>query len=389
MRISPIHFLLALLAGLSYSITWSGESLSIRHKVVAVEKDRFHGWPANNGVWRWDNEILVAFTQGDFVFRKGHNIGGRQDTLLARSRDGGETWKMFDPEGFLDDDHEEKFQGEGKEPLTEPMDFSNPGFALRIFATGYHGNDDPEGGFFYSNDRGATWNGPHTLTGLSDHPEMKDKVMCPRTDYLILSEKKCFIFVGAQESREAPSRIACIQTDDGGLSFDFVSWVTPANADFRAIMSQTVQTGNNEFVLAYRKIYRSDTTFDTIETYGSKDGAQTWEVLGTVKTMKTSSNPPALVKLQDGRLCCAYGDRHVGEIRARYSADGGATWGPESIVRDDFKANEDDEDTQRGLNADIGYVRLVQRPDGHLVAMYYWVDADRPQQYIAASIWKP
>jgi hypothetical protein len=131
MNLTPIRHCVVLLTILSSSIAWSEESVSIEHKVVAVEKDRFHGWPANNGVWRWDNEILVAFTQGDFVFRRGHNIGGRQDTLLARSLDGGETWQMFDPEGFLDDDHNETFQGEGKTPISEPMDFSHPGFALR------------------------------------------------------------------------------------------------------------------------------------------------------------------------------------------------------------------------------------------------------------------
>ena len=56
--------------------------------------------------------------------------------------------------------------------------------------------------------------------------------------------------------------------------------------------------------------------------------------------MKNHSNPPALIKLQDG-------------LR------------------------------------DMGYVRLVQRSDGKLVAIYYWATNDKPQQYIAASIWEP
>src|SRR5262245_7157292 len=76
---------------------------SMQHTVAAIEKDRFHGWPANNGVWQWKDEILVGFTQGDFVNKKGHNIGGRENSLLSRSLDGGQTWTMFDPVGFLDD----------------------------------------------------------------------------------------------------------------------------------------------------------------------------------------------------------------------------------------------------------------------------------------------
>lgn len=39
--------------------------------------------------------------------------------------------------------------------------------------------------------------------------------------------------------------------------------------------------------------------------------------------------------------------------------------------------------------ADMGYVRLLERSDGKLVAMYYWASPEHPQQYIAASIWQP
>jgi hypothetical protein len=362
-------------------------SVSIEHKIVAIEKDRFHGWPANNGVWQWGNEILVGFTQGDYFFRKGHNIGGRQDSLFARSKDGGESWTMFDPENFLDDENEQ-FKGGGKTELKEAMNFEDPGFALRIFATGYHGNDDPEGGFYYSYDRGQTWNGPHFLTGLNEHPEIKGKKLSPRTDYLIEDGKTCRIFISAEDPEVELARLACIQTTDGGLTFEFVAWVTPDTEEYRAIMCQTVKVSEDHYVLAHRKIYKDD-RYDTIETYHSTDDCKTWEFLSTVKIMKNSSNPPALVKLKDGRLCCAYGDRNVAEIRARYSNDNGASWGPEFIIRDDFVPNPADEDTQTGKNSDIGYVRLVQRPDGKLVAMYYWGTEENVQQHIAASIFMP
>jgi len=31
-----------------------------RHLKVFYEKSRFAGWPANNGIWQWGNEILVG-----------------------------------------------------------------------------------------------------------------------------------------------------------------------------------------------------------------------------------------------------------------------------------------------------------------------------------------
>ena len=33
------------------------------------------------------------------------------------------------------------------------------------------------------------------------------------------------------------------------------------------------------------------------------------------------------------------------------------------------------------------YTRSVQRPDGKLVTVYYWLDEPRAERYIAATIW--
>jgi hypothetical protein len=286
---------------------------------------------------------------------------------------------MFDPEGFLDDENT-KFEGGGKRQLDRAMDFTHEGFALRVFATGYHGNDDPNGGFYYSYDRGATWSGPYALGDLNDREPLKGMILSPRTDYIVLGQGACFVFVSAKASQDGNERIGLIGTEDGGKSFEFVAWVTPEPDGVRAIMSQTVQLTDLKLVLTYRKIFRGDREA-TIEAYVSEDRGVTWRHLSTIKTMKRSSNPPATVQLKDGRLVCIYGDRYVKEIRGRYSTDDGETWGKEFVIREDFASLDDD--------PDLGYTRLVQRPDGKLVAMYYWATADHPQQHIAASIWTP
>jgi len=36
--------------------------------VVYREAGKFCGWPANNGVWSWDNEILVGFEIGNYLY---------------------------------------------------------------------------------------------------------------------------------------------------------------------------------------------------------------------------------------------------------------------------------------------------------------------------------
>jgi hypothetical protein len=51
-----------------------------RHIVVASEAGSFLAWPANGGLWPWDDgrKALVAFVSGPFVEQPGHNIGNQQ-----------------------------------------------------------------------------------------------------------------------------------------------------------------------------------------------------------------------------------------------------------------------------------------------------------------------
>ncbi len=87
-----------------------------------------------------------------------------------------------------------------------------------------------------------------------------------------------------------------------------------------------------------------------------------------------------MVGVADGRLCCVYGCRTRRAMLARFSADGGKTWGEEFLLRDD----------QKSVNGmvDIGYPRLFQRPDGKLVAVYFWCSLERPETHIAATIFQ-
>lgn len=371
----------AALAALSACAAWAQQPTDVEHVVVAREEGKFHGWPANNGVWQWGNEILVGFTQGDFLVKNSHNITGIEESHFGRSLDGGETWTTFDPENFLDGP-DVKWKPAGKTKLTEPMDFGHDGFAMRIFATGYHGNDDPEGGFYYSYDRGATWKGPHYLGEVAQFDEFKGKDMNPRTDYIVVGPKECFVFVMSSDKEPGlGARTSVIHTKDGGLTFQFVSWVTPDTQDYRSIMSHTAQLDENRFLMTLRRINKKGSPVSgLVEAYISEDRCRSWYYYSTIKEIKTHSNPPAVVKLQDGRVCVVYGDRDTATINGKYSSDGGLTWGEEFLIRDGYESDD---------WADLGYPRLVQRPDGKLVAMYYYADGGRPEPYIAASIWTP
>ena len=76
---------------------------SARNLVVFEQAGRFGGWPANHGIWSWGDEILVGFEVGYFrASERGHSIDYSRpaEHVLARSLDGGETWKIEEPEGL-------------------------------------------------------------------------------------------------------------------------------------------------------------------------------------------------------------------------------------------------------------------------------------------------
>jgi hypothetical protein len=346
------------------------------HVVVFAEAGRFAGWPANNGLWTWDGaEIVAGFTVGSYRVSSGHNIAEPYHSLLARSLDGGRSWQVEEPAGYV---------GSGKEPasLSAAIDFSAPGFAMRVFGTGYHGTEDRRGGYFASYDRGRTWQGSYRFAGLGGLSQLEGWEWTPRTDYVVLGARECLVFLSARPEKEWGSdRVFCARTVDGGMSFSFVAWVVPPSDPHRAVMPSTVRCAPGHLISALRR-RQMGTHRCWIDAYDSGDGGASWSFLSRVgETGGHNGNPPALVRLQDGRLVCVYGRRDRRLMVARASQDEGRSWGQERVLRDDYAPVEDD--------ADLGYPRLAERADGRLVAVYYWATHETPQQHIAATIWDP
>jgi hypothetical protein len=59
------------------------------------------------------------------------------------------------------------------------------------------------------------------------------------------------------------------------------------------------------------------------------------------------------------------------------SSDQGKTWSHPLSLRDN------------GGGRDIGYVRSIVRPDGNVVAVYYYHDQQKSERYLAATTWNP
>jgi hypothetical protein len=367
-----------------------GASNNVQHKVVYFEDGRFAAWPANGGMWAWDNEILVCFTVAHHAEKSGHTYdGATARNMFARSLDGGESWAMEDAfqQGITAKAMDHHLGDNAKETLdlNKPIDFSNPNFA---FMFQRETNRRGPTHFYYTYDRGKSWLGPYNF------PELDTAGITNRTDYIIDGKHEMLVFLSIGHGRTGVAR-----TIDGGQNWELLSYIGP---DFTRSEDNS---GYNEYSLMPSSIRLSSTEILTtirhregeegrvwITSYLSEDNAKTWQKLPDPVNDNVNS-PPALVQLEDGRLVLVYIFRRGGwnidekvennsSVCARISSDNGRSWGNEIVLR------END-----GANSDVGYPKLVIRPDGKLVITYYWnhslFEDKSPYRYIAATIWEP
>ena len=336
------------------------------------EDGRFTGWPANNGAWSWDNEILVGFVLG---YLKTNSSGGhsiREDMpssdVLARSLDGGITWEV---------DTVRRFPG-GNYQNPPGIPFDHPDFAMRVI------NDR----YYVSNNRGKSFYGPIKIKINALGGKLGN--MTSRTDYIVLGPQECLIFLSTETGQVESNyqdRAFCVHTSDGGLTFNFMGWMTE-DTDKRSVMPSTVRVAENHLVSVMRRKHeesngeRPSFVKNWIEAAESFDNGKTWTNLGKVASTdlfgERNGNPPAMVRLDDGRLVMAYGYRDFPQgIRMKVSKDNGHTWGDEIVLRSD------------GASWDLGYPRMKVNADGKIVVMYYFTTEENFSQHIGISIVNP
>ena len=357
--------------------------------IVNFDPTAWAAVPANNGgsgpSWQWGDEILIGFTRGTYVNTpRGHQCHYKRpfESWLARSTDGGETWTSWKPGSYAGSPSPIDPQ-----PGPGGVDFSASGFVLRVEGAGYHGNQAAR--WFWSADRGSSWKGPFEFSGLLRHSELDGKEFTARTAYLIEGPDTLLLFMTVRDPATQPGlrvtltdKTFLARTRDGGSSFDFVSWVVPWNDPHRAAMPAPVRLSDLCLLAAIR---RKSPEHNWIDCYQSTDNGQSWSHLSKVGYTeagnKFNGNPPSLIRLTDGRLCTAYGNRTDRRIVARFSDNDGVSWGDPCTVRTGFES----------VNRwpDLGYTRIFQRSDNQLVVVYFWCTADQPQTHIAATIYDP
>lgn len=373
-----IHRLSVLLAAICLTTAYA----EVENVVVYSNPKEFAGWPANEGMWSWGDEMLVGFEVAAFSEQEGDHSVDREShkrIVFARSLDGGKTWKAEEhPEigspMYLGDSDKYR-QDDDQKPVPSPggFDFSKPDFAMKLRGTT----------FYTSVDRGHKWQGPYLLPEFGYDSEA-------RTSYIPTGKDSCLIFMTGRVGPKDGLRYArsCVlETTDGGKTFQFLSWLgedigleVPKGKDKNqaenifSIMPSAVHLEGKRYVCAVRQRIDKRKWTDIFE---STDGGKSWTKISTLE--KGSSNPATLVHLDGEKIAAVYGNRRSKPLglAAKLSSDGGKTWSDEIVLRSD------------ALKWDLGYTRAVRRPDGAIVSTYYYVTEDIPQNFIAATIWNP
>jgi BNR repeat-like domain len=371
-----------LLAALSVIVCFRGlpaaeQPRAIKHVTVYAETGRVGAWPANHGIWSWNNEILVGFSAAYYKWlgpdRHPYDRDRPEEPYLGRSLDGGETWRIEPAPSLVPPKGMYTASGPGSKAieLAEPIDFTQPGFCMTLRMTE---GQEGQSWFFYSYDRGKTWKGPFNF------PMLGQSAIMARTDYIVNGKRDAMVFLTAAKAAGREGRPFVARTKDGGLSWEFVSWIAPDPGEGFSIMPSSVRLSQTEILSTVRHEDSLRKGPNWIDAYISNDDGESWQYLSrpVPDTGDKSGNPPSLIKLRDGRLAITYGHRSPPfEIRARLSADNGKTWGKEILLRGD------------GAAWDIGYTRTVQRADGKIVTAYYWTTNPKKERTIEVTLWDP
>lgn len=333
----------------------TAKSINARDIVVCSEDNRFCAWPANGGIWAWDDEILVGFDR--FHWRNnGRDLHSLDDDkgknlVQARSRDGGETWEV---------------EGMDAAGQASSLDFSSPDIALRFVMTDKHRGHTS---FAASMDRGQSWS-------WHDLPMFDRRGVMGRTDYILFSAAMCLAGLAVSNKYGREGRVLYVATQDGGRTWHPRGYLGDEALEGFRIMPSTVVLPGRVLLACTRYSNRSVGT--ALEFWKSYDAAATWVPHSSPIQIGTKGNPPHMVRLPAGRLVLTYGVREPGNERivARISDNAGDTWSDEVIIRTGF------------ANWDMGYTRSAVRRDGSIVTVYYAAYPNEQQAKIEATIWR-
>ena len=340
------------------------------HFDIHRRADRFAAWPFNCGVWKYPgDEVVVGFASRTCHYAQRFEVyhgyapkEGVKGKFFARSTDGGATWQERELVELRDLDWRLRL-GEAPFASDEPLNLAAPDVLLA------HYQDQ----VLVSADRGRTF------VYAARVPAGGHESVMGRPDYVIRPDGACILFSTVSTTTGVEGRPVVYISRNDGDSWEFLNYMTPEPESHMMIMPSGLWLASGRMIAAVRVQMQKHGFSFWSEVYASDDGGRTWAFLSRVNDLGA---PCHLLLLDDGRVLATYGyrSRPFG-IRARVSANDGASWGPEIILRDD------------GKSWDLGYPKSVQLDGGDVVTAYYFsdqtdpVDVDGGVRYIGGTRW--
>lgn len=362
----------------------------VEHAVAYRRENEFASHPYVRGFWRNGRGELIANFSVATVDYGGdpqqlahiglvRSTGGRRAATL-RSTDAGRTWRVTDadPRRPNNDVMVPRPGIDGRPgglPEVAPVDFNDPDVLVSNFNHQYLREDPqlrdylpyldslvtaPERQVYWrvSTDGGNSWSRSAMLPldGLHSLSAVESSTMRP--------DGRCLLFLSGVARPGEGSRPLVYRSLDDGSDFRFLSWITPRNDP---LAGGTVQMYPRGLVMPDGRILctvRIDRNWDGdmwTHLYASDDGGRTWYFLSRANDFGA---PAAPLLLADGRLVLVYANRLQPSMRAIVSEDGGRSFGPELVIRDD------------GGSWDIGYPRVWEAAPGVVGALYYFNTRD-------------
>lgn len=375
------------------------QATDVEHSVVYRNDREFCAWPFVGGLWETrDGSLVVLFTRYHVNYGQGEsihhdNLSARQNGAVVslRSNDLGRSWdtstwqELFDipklKQGIGVEDPQ-NYEAEG------PVDFRDKDVLVATGTMPNMFNPAASSLVRISTDGGRCWRRPIKLPSTGLHSLSGQGSTIVRSDGVSLIAP-CAVMA------DGWTRRPLVYASNDGIQWNFLSFMTPMNDDGQATSGQVgsprfgahryfyprpIQLRNGR-ILASMRSQRDPTSIIWTEMFESEDGGRTWHFISRVNDWGA---PGDIVEMSDGRIVCVYGYRLPAfGIRYRVSEDGGHSWGPEVILRDD------------GGSWDLGYPRVIEIAQGTCLTVYYMNRKDDPIQmnggvrHIAQTLFRP